>query len=202
MDDRISEIFSKLKYEANALHVKWVLYRQVYASKPEDIELLNRHGSNIFYMFQMQTLDDVCLIFSKLTDPNRQGSNENLSLKQLIVYASDNSEPELAQNLKAKFDLLKDACEKFRLLRNKRIAHADLTHSLGVANEPLPGISREYIEKALELLRGLLNHVELHYRDTQTAYDMVIIPYSSDGNKLLKALRNAEKYEAIKKENA
>lgn len=202
MDDRVTEIFEKLKYEVNALHVKWIFYRQLYASKPEDIELLNRHGSNVFYMFQMQTLDEVCLIFSKLTDPNRQGSNENLSLKQLIVFANDNAEPEFAQELKRKFESVKEACETFRVLRNKRIAHADLTHGLGAASEPLPGISREYVESALRLLRELMNHFELHYRDSKTAYDMVIIPFTSDGNKLLKALRNAEKYEALEAENA
>lgn len=202
MDGRITEIFEKLKHEVNILHVKWTYYRQLYASKSEDIELLNRHGSNVFYMFQIQTLDEVCLIFSKLTDPNKQGSNENLSLKQLIVYASDSSEPEFAQTLKHKFEKLKAACENFRLLRNKRIAHADLTHGLGAESEPLPGISKEYVENALSFLRDLMNHFELHYRDSQTAYDMVIIPFTSDGNKLLKALRNAEKYEALEAENA
>ncbi|EMW0566286.1 hypothetical protein AAD033_004697, partial [Vibrio parahaemolyticus] len=64
---------------------------------------------------------------------------------------------ELAQVLKAKFQELFDACQKFRVHRNKRIAHADLAHATGSAEEPLPGISRQYVEDALKLLRDFMN---------------------------------------------
>ncbi len=76
-------------------------------------------------------MDNVALSFSKLADPNKQRSNENLSLKQLTVLANDSGDLELSQALKEKFEELLQSCEKFRKLRNKRIAHADLDHAMG-----------------------------------------------------------------------
>ena len=100
MNEEFTKIFEKLTHAVTDLHYRWNIYREVYAEGPEAIDLLNRNGTNFFYYVQHLMLDQVALSFSKLTDPNRQGSNENLSLKQMIVYASDSNEPELAHALK------------------------------------------------------------------------------------------------------
>ncbi len=134
-------------------------------------------------------MDNVALSFSKLADPNKQRSNENLSLKQLTVLANDSGDLELSQALKEKFEELLQSCEKFRKLRNKRIAHADLDHAMGGAKEPLPGISRQYVENALALLRDFMNTYELAVSDSQPLYDEIILDFGSGGDVLLDSLR-------------
>ncbi|MEZ8782601.1 hypothetical protein AB6D77_08100 [Vibrio splendidus] len=183
------DIFKRLKDEVNEVHFRWVVYRQVYAQGPKEIELLNKNGAYFFYVAQHLFMDNVALSFSKLTDPNKQRSNENLSLKQLTVLANDSGDLELAKTLKKKFEELLKSCEKFRTLRNKRIAHADLHHAMGVAEELLPGISRKYVEDALVLLRDFMNTYELAVSQSQTLYDEIILDLGAGGDVLLGSLR-------------
>jgi AbiU2 len=170
MNENCQKLFEALKYEAIELHLRWTIYRQLYASSEEAINLLNTSGSNVFYLLQLLLLDDCALRLSKLTDPPSQGRFENLSVRNLIesVEGFDRDFP--VARAKVLYGELSERCEKFRTLRNKRIAHADLAHSLKVADEPLPGISREDVERALEALQDVLNFVELHYRRSQTLY--------------------------------
>ncbi|WP_065204318.1 AbiU2 domain-containing protein [Shewanella woodyi] len=186
------EIFEKLKAEVNNLHFHWMIYRQVFAQGPEEIELLNENGAYFFHITQYLFLDNVSLAFSKLTDPNRQGKNENLSLKQLIVKANEAEKPELVNELKEKFNRLKNSCENFRKLRNKRIAHADLEHAIGTNKELLPGISRQYIEDALALLRDFMNTFELVINDSQTLYEELILKPGYGGDVLMRSLKKAK----------
>ena len=165
-----------------------MIYRQLYATSETAIDLLNRSGSNVFYLLQFLLLDDCALRLSKLTDPPSQGRFENLSVRKLIDTLGESDEDLLKGELKSLAEELNARCEKFRALRNKRIAHADLDHALQIAADPLPGISREDVERALESLRNTMNKIEYHYFQSQTLYAEVIIPYDSDGNKLLKIL--------------
>jgi len=171
MNEDIRAIFEKLKNEVSDLHYRWDMYREIYAGDAEQFELLNQSGSNFFYYVQHLMLDHVALTFSKLTDPNRQGKNDNLSLKQVHAYASDTDEAELVAKLKPIYGELESGCQKFRALRNKRIAHGDLNHAMETAEEPLPGISRAYVENALEILRNYMNAIELHYFESETGYE-------------------------------
>ena len=151
MEKDLDGVFEKIDHEVTDLHYRWLMYRDVFAGGPEQTELLNRNGSNFFYYTQSLMLDYMALAFSKLTDPNIQGKNENLSLKQFHVLYSDMKEDDLVKKLKEKFEELISDCTKFRDLRNKRIAHTDFNHALNLVEEPLPGVSRKYIENALKL---------------------------------------------------
>lgn len=183
------EMFELLKQEVIEIHYRWIIYRQVYAQGPDVTKLLNNNGVHFFYITQYLFLDYMALSFSKLTDQNKQGSNENLSLKQLIVFANDSRENDLAQELKVIFDTLYKSCEKFRTLRNKRIAHADLDHATGKVNECLPGISRTYVEDALYLLRKFMNTFEVWIQDSSTVYEETHIAFGTDGDALIESLR-------------
>ena len=192
-DEEFNILLDKLINVVTELHHRWKIYREVYASDPENFDLLNKFGPNFFHYAQYLMLDHIALAFSKLTDPNRQGNKENLSLKQVHVYASDRQDNQLVTDLKVRFELLVDNCQKFRLLRNKRIAHADLEHGLGRAREALPGLSRKYVEDALHLLREYINTVQLHYRNSQTLYTEIVVAPGSGGDGVIKALRIAHR---------
>ena len=189
MNENIKAIFEKLKNEVVDLHYRWDMYREIYAGDADQFSLLNQSGSNFFYYVQHLMLDHVALTFSKLTDPNRQGKNDNLSLKQVHVYASDTNETELVEKLKPIYSELEKGCQKFRFLRNKRIAHGDLDHAMETADEALPGISRAYVENALEILRKYMNTIEVHYFNSETGYEHTKGPYGSGGAALIAALK-------------
>jgi hypothetical protein len=171
------------------LHVRWLIYRQLYAASEEATDLLNRSGSNVFYLLQFMLLDDVTLRLAKLTDPPFQGKFENLSLGRLATALESDDKEFVSTTVAQSLGRLESACAKFRDLRNKRVAHRDLTHALGLEEEPLPGISREDVEAALAALREAMNAVDRRFRRNTTMYENVIVPYSSDGNRLLKVLR-------------
>lgn len=189
MNEEIELIFEKLKDEVVELHYRWNMYREIYAGDTAQFELLNKSGSNFFYYVQHLMLDHISLSFSKLTDPNRQGGNNNLSLKQVHVYASNSKENRLIEKLKAIYTELEENCKKFRTLRNKRIAHGDLDHAMKNVEEPLPGISRAYVETALEILRRYMNTVEVHYFKSETGYEHTTSPYGTGGEALIAALK-------------
>lgn len=193
MNPRCRELFDALKYEVTDLHLRWVIYRQLYANSSAAIDLLNRSGSNVFYILQFLLLDDCALRLSKLTDPPAQGKFENLSVHKLMNALAESDKDFPQAKVAEVINELMKRCEKFRALRNKRIAHADLHHALKIADSPLPGISREDVELALESLRETMNAVEYHYWNSQTIYQEVIIPYDADGNKLLKVLGEGHK---------
>jgi len=193
MNDNFENIFRKLQDQVLELHYRWDIYREVYTGDAEQFEILNSCGSNFFYYVQHLMLDHTALTFSKLTDPDIQSGNENLSLLQIHRLAIENGDNDLVNELKEKFEILKSKCEKFRLLRNKRIAHLDLGHAMKTTEEALPGISREYVENALKLLRDYLDTVEIHYKNSTTGYDNVRAPYSAGGKALIVALTEAKK---------
>lgn len=201
MNDNSKRIFDALKYEVTDLHLRWKIYRQLYATSEEAIALLNASGSNVFYLMQFLLLDDCSLRLSKLTDPAAQGKFENLSVQQLLecLEAEDRNFP--SPRARELMKELSTRCEKFRALRNKRIAHADFNHALKVAESPLPGISREDVENALKALRDLLNFVEHFYTNSQTLYSELIVPYDSDGNKLLSVLQAGREALTRRKQN-
>jgi hypothetical protein len=191
VDANSKALFDALSHETTDLHLRWIIYRQLYGSSEESVDLLNKSGSNVFYLLQLLTLDDVALRLSKLTDPAAQGKFSNLSVPALIeaLKANDPNVPEKA--FSDAMTAFAETCDKFRLLRNKRIAHADLHHSLKITDSPLPGISRDDVERALSALRNVLNTIQSHYLGGITLYEETIVAYDSDGNKLLKLLRCA-----------
>lgn len=188
----VTDILTRLSEVVTEIHYVWSLYREVYAGSAEQTALLNRNGSNFFYFNQQLTIDYIALAFAKLIDPNRQGHFENLSLKQLHSYASESGDTEFAQELKSKFRELEAASEVFRVRRNKTIAHADLSHALSVNEEPLPGVSPDYIEKALSNLRDYMALAEEHFLGSVTVYEATTGPMSAGGTALIAALQRGD----------
>ena len=192
MSKDLRVVLEKIDYEITDLHFRWGVYRDVFAQGPEQIALLNRNGSNFFHITQLLMIDYMTLAFSKLTDPSKQGKNENLSLKQLHVLLEEIGEAEVIEELNMRFEVLYRSCEKFRELRNKRVAHSDMRHALELAEEPLPGISRAYIEEALVNLRDYINVVNRKFKGTTVLYQEFVEDLYGRSENLIRALNRSE----------
>jgi hypothetical protein len=194
----ISEVFEELKTEITWLHGRWIIYRQLFGHSEKRIDLLNECASTFFYIIQDMLLDAVQVSLSKMTDPAQTGNFENLSIDQLQQRVETHGDPQLATSLRKLRDKLHDKCQPFRMWRNKRLAHLDLTTAMQSSSNPLPGISRQMIEDSLGILREYMNTIERYYSKSETGYEHFIM--SSDGDFLISVLKYGLRYEELLKD--
>lgn len=200
MDEHLKKVFNRIKQELNHIHYRWLLYRQIFGTNPSRIELINKTSSSIFVEFQWLVIDYMVMSLSKLTDRARMRGNDNLSYHYLIEKVRESGSGELAAELQAELEELRATCEKFRDIRNKRVAHNDLVVALDEDSSPLPGVSRADVEAALVHARNLMNKVELHFNDSQTLYEELILPLTNDGRSVLIWLQKGLMYEQLEDE--
>ncbi|MBL0524110.1 hypothetical protein [Aeromonas dhakensis] len=200
MDEHLQKVFDRMKQELNHIHYRWTLYRQMFGTNPGRIRLINKTSSNVFVEFQWLIIDYMVMSLSKLTDSARMRGNDNLSFHYLIDKVRESRNVDLADELESELEALMIACKKFREIRNKRVAHNDLVVALDEDGSPLPGVSRADIENALVHARNLMNKVELHFNDSQTLYEEIIIPLTNDGRSVLVLLQKGLMYDQLEDE--
>ena len=191
----VAEVYEALKIEVTWLHGRWIVYRQLFGESDRRIDMLNECASAFFYIIQDVLIDEVQVTLSKLTDPAAKGKHTNLSLKQLQLQLETHGAKSLASQMRPILDELYVKCEPFRIWRNKQLAHLDLTTSMKLSPNSLPGISRQMIEDALSLLRTYMNKIEGHYNDSEMGYEHFTM--LSDGDALLAVIRNGLRYEEL-----
>jgi len=194
----INQVFEELKREIIWLHGRWIIYRQLFAESRKRLDLLNECASSFFYIVQDVLYGEIQVSLSKLSDPAHSGKFKNLSLEQLQLQLEFYGDKHLATGNRLILDELHLKCEPFRLWRNKRLAHLDLDTAMKVSPDPLPGISRQMIEDALELIRRYMNQIEGQYDDSETAYQYFAM--RSDGDALVSVLRDGLRYRELSKE--
>jgi len=185
MGQELGLVHNALYNELSSLHARWVLYCQLFAKSPEQLALLNEVAGFLFHVLQNVMYENVILGLARLTDPPCSVGKDNLTLcrlQDLILDASLRLEVEdLVQKALA-------ACQFARDWRNRRIAHNDLALLLAASTDPLPGISRNDIEGALDAFRKVVNRLEQHYRGSTVAYEHVILGLGT-GDSLISYLK-------------
>ena len=187
----LEPLYESLSKEVTYLHAKWKVYRQVYAGDQEEIDVLNRSASFFFQVVHWALLEDTVLGISRLTDPPETSGNENRCLALLVSRVEELGLADLSAGLAQDLEEINGLVEPFRVWRNKRIAHSDLTTALKLTDEPLPGISRASIEEALAAVRKFMNRANRHFFDSQTLYEH--FQTSTGGDRLLNLLERADK---------
>ncbi len=193
----IDELWRAIDYEVTWLHGRWTIYRQLYGTSPDRVDVLNKAAGTFAAMLQDVLLEDVQLGLAKLGDPaaSRVGREtfENLTLRTLSekVIATGALVAELPLLIGA-YD---SACVKIKERRNKRIAHFDLNTMLKKSEASLPGPSRAEIESALDALRKFMNCISLHFTGNNVAYEEVIL--NSDGDSLISVLKKGLRYREL-----
>ncbi len=188
--------FKSVSNDVSHLHMYWKIYRQLYAHSDQRIALLNETGSMVFYVLQHLLLDEVTLAICRLTDPAMTKKKENHSLWRLVAGVQDN---ELSKKLQVILEEIQELAKPFRERRNRAIAHSDLETKLKLDANPLPGISREMVEKVLESIRAFMNTYGHYYFKSMTFYEELILPLGVDGNFLSKQLRRAIAFQDLER---
>lgn len=194
----IRELWASLAADVVWLHGRWIIYRQLFGTNEARVQLLNETAGTVTWMLQQLLLHDVQISLSKLGDPAGSGTRKNLTLRTLHATLETTGEIEVAATMKPLLEVFDASCKKVRHRRNKWIAHSDLATKLSARATPLSGPSREEIEAALLALREVMNSVELHYTESQMAYEHFVM--QQDGEYLISALARAERYKELVKE--
>lgn len=172
--------------EVIQLAFRWKIFCQLFDSGPENIELLNKSGSNVFSLFQRLVIDDVMICLSRLTDPEKSLGNENASIRNVVAKSKAClSAPTIAE-VELLVITLDSHVQNVRKHRNKVLAHADLSHALNVS--ALPPVTYDELEKAMNTLQEILSKVASEALRWTTHYD-TIIRYGCGGDSLLQVLK-------------
>lgn len=190
-----NEIFERIHLETLLLHGRWLTYRALFAESQERINMLNSTASGFFRVIENALFDGVELGLSRLTDPARNKSQENLSLLQLQEKLETYGEPALALRCQNTLNALLAQCKPFRDRRHKLIAHFDLDVAMKNLVQPLPGVSRQMVDDALRSIRSYLNDIHQHYSCSEWAYQHLGQP--NGANALLATIRAGQRYEEL-----
>jgi hypothetical protein len=168
MGQDLGEVVAALYHRVAWLHMRWAIYRQLFAQSDRRIGLLNDAAPVFFSVVQRTLFDDVVLDLTRLTDPPRSRGKDNLTLRRLADHVPD---PEFRLEIARLAEVALDACECLRDRRNRQLAHDDLSLALSKPTEPIRGISYADIESALSAVRKLLNSLQLRYCRSTVGYE-------------------------------
>lgn len=194
----INEVYEELKKEVSWIHAQWIVYRQLFAVSEKRFDLLNECAPEFFYIIQNALLEKVLIFFGNLTDSAKKKEHNNLSLAQLQTRIRAHREEDLAEQTGPILGKINSKCEPFKKWRHKRLAHFDLNTAIKNTSNPLPGISREVIEEALELIREFMNKIEVYYTGEEMGYEHFIM--QGDGEALVAMLKSGLRYEELLKD--
>jgi ankyrin repeat protein len=134
--------------------MKWGIWKALF--RDDEGECLNKASGPAAACIMDALLRDVVLALARLLDPAEQGKHQNASIAQLVT----NGVP------KGLHDFLKHVSA----IRNKRLAHSDVT-AMREAIRVKYGITDSEVDEAFKQIIAIVNDVELKATNGQTAYD-------------------------------
>ena len=166
----LGPLYHALFNDVQWLHAKWKQFCDLYTSA-DTVDLLNETAGFFFRIVQDIMVGDAMLHIARLTDPERLGEKENLTLCRL-PGAIENVE--LADRVAALVEAARVEAGFVRDWRNRHLAHTDFKLALDSAVQPLPPVSFGQMQRVLAALRAVINDIELHYWNSTTAFEFFI----------------------------
>jgi hypothetical protein len=163
----LGPLYHALYNEVVWLHAKWQQYRILFAESSERVELLNGIAGFFFHVIQDVLWKDVIVHIARLTDPPQSVGKDNLTMLRLSGAIQD---PSLCVEITNLVAQAQTDAEFARVWRNRHLAHSDLALAVDDRATPLPGISRESMERVLASVRAVLNKIEGHFWQSEVAF--------------------------------
>lgn len=175
------EYYDLLLHELYTARLEWRLYRSLFGSNKETVDLLNDISGLTAQSLERVLFERTLLNLRKLTDrfEKQRGRHVSITVKGLPHYfeCSDNTLKRLANQAESAAGFARD-------WSNKRIAHSDLDYRTGKAK--LEKASRADVENALTSIARAVKWVAYeHYDKTLVTHP---IPPLNDERRFLKAL--------------
>jgi AbiU2 len=168
MGEALGTQFSAIWQELVQVNMALSEFVVLYGTKRSRVDILNEAASNFFYMTQQVLWESTMLHIARLTDPPNTGGRANLTIHNLAALIGDQA---LRATLKDRLVAVKKATGFCRDWRNRHFAHRDLDLALNKSAMLLEVATVEKTRAALKAMADVLNAVELHYSQSETAYD-------------------------------
>jgi hypothetical protein len=172
MGEPLGALYSALWQAVATIHFHWHEYVELFGTKPERINLLNRAAPTFFRMLQDELWENSLLHLARLTDSaNSQGNADrtNLTIQALPALITDTKLKDEVNKLIAEARKQTEFCRDWR---NRRIAHRDLKLALERPTTPLAEGSRAQVKTALKTIADVLNALESHFFQSETRFDL------------------------------
>ena len=161
-DEEFQRLLTFIKSGLSAIRLKWRIYRALFATNKERVELLNTVSGTTALVIQDALYHEVILHLCRLADPPETGKNTNNTVSRLCRLVAPS---EASDHLNALVNRLKIECEPLRNQRNWFIAHADRDAIFD--KQSFGGVSRLQIEASIDQLSALVTYVAMAAQDTQ-----------------------------------
>ena len=115
------------------LYQEWRLFLYFFAGAKERVDVLNAASGMTARTLQNTLWDSALLKVRRLTDPAKQGSNENLSLERLVSIALNSK----SVDLKPAYSELVEKVSTCRKYTDKNLVHRDLRNALSARIETI-----------------------------------------------------------------
>jgi hypothetical protein len=172
MGPELGELQYLLWHDVTTLHLNWAEFRELFATKPSRIDLMNETAPAFFGRLSDVLWNDVLLHLSRLTaSASGPAGKRRLSVLQ---YTPLVARLPIRDAVHAALDNVDSATRFARDWRDRRIAHRDFKHAQDPAVQPLKPASRAKVEAALQAVRELMQIPEDHFCDAKVSYEHVI----------------------------
>lgn len=184
--------FEFLELELIKLIIKWEHFEQLFLGSTLRIELLMSVSAGFFYLTRESMLNDVIISMTRFSDPIFIGGKKNITIETLLSEVEEEGNTELFEELNEIFNNYKEAIKSVKEYRHTNFAHYGYEQNLSPKAYKLSAVTRQKIERSLQLLKEIF----IIYRDKEshlaTSYDNV--NYSGNADNLIEHLAMAKRY--------
>lgn len=197
----VAPIFHGLHADFVGLQVRYLMYRQLFGTSEERVELLNRRARAYFGIAQATLFDDVLSGISRITDKTVVCGKDNLVLDQLIEELDQMTYTTEIAALRSKRVAVATAVGPITTIRHKRLSHRDMQFALNPTAHSLPPMDRQQIEDALKAIADFMNTFLELFGENPYLYAETV-PELGNGDALIRHLQRAEAYMQLEKTGA
>lgn len=166
------DVINKLSQAVVNAFIVRETFVSLFDSGTDTAALLIDSDEQFFGLTYLTLLDATCLSLTRLLDRAQLNGNENLSFDLLLNHTEFADAPDhdkWSRELKS----IKLAAKNLFHMRDKVVAHNDLSHFTARDVSEHPGFSRAEVEEVHKRMGDLLNACRSYLNMTQTLYEVV-----------------------------
>ena len=188
LPEEIREVIIWIFDEISLISIKWDFYLDLFDNQ-ETTDLLSKLANGAFYVIERSVSTDILLGINRLCDPIKTSNHTNISIKTLLERCDAITEGD------ENYIKFLEMCDKFRMIRNKILAHNDFDFRNKPKINQMHKIRREEIKEFISVVEEILKSVYQNYVDG----DFTVKPkIKGDGKSLIRMLKIAENCEENK----
>jgi len=177
LGEHSGKIYYQLINKIIGLNQEWNTYKVLFIDNEENVDLMNKVSSYIFFVFQKNLRNELALNINRLTDPPQTGKHLNISIPLLQRSLKENNfDVKTQKEIQLQMDwIIKKLTPPLRELRNKIISHNDYETILGKRSTQ-DKITNEIFKHLIHSLNNLINSINFKLFNSKIYFDNDNIP--------------------------